>query len=628
MKSGKSLYERGLFLVTLLSALCLGTGMVVGGQARAAPPNIILTEGAVAVSSGSATYVPGPPAPVSFSSSGACPRWSGTINDTNLATTPINSNISASDLDAGDLVTFAVTLQNTSDTAAYDVILKGSVLPAGFELPGTGAQGANLCVTDGAGTALPFTAGGTGFFGTTANDNIQLTDGASGAVTAASPTSGQNIVVVTFDLRVTANANPASSKSVESELINYASSEGGAPLGSDNDTASVVMGDLLLSKTLQATSQTFTTGNDGVVGEEMTYSLTITVPEGDMSNVRLVDTMAPGLAFVSCESITNNNPGVVSTNLAGGLSSACNDPSNPVVSSNAEDITFTLGDLVNADRNEAANETITLVYKAVVNNVPAATNAASLSNSAVVRWDTGHSASASAPVIVREATLQTTFQAAPASAKPGDIVHFTATLSHAAGSLVAAQDVLAASQLPNGLTLVPGSLDCAAGTATLATCDFVNDTLLNATLASLPVNGTIIISFDAIINAGVTTTLNAGVTTGWSSLPGDVTAPQSDYATTTTERTGDSSDPGGAANNYVSLAQAAVAMQPDGDTGTGGSDDDSDNEAIPDSSEGDNLANTGDELWVSLAVGGVLITLAIVLLTTRNQVKAPRRLIE
>ena len=60
-------------------------------------------------------------------------------------------------VDAGDLVTFALVVENTgtSPRGAFDVLIQDS-LPTGFVIPGIGANGINLRVTNGAGTQLPF----------------------------------------------------------------------------------------------------------------------------------------------------------------------------------------------------------------------------------------------------------------------------------------------------------------------------------------------------------------------------------------------------------------------------------------------------------------------------------------
>lgn len=196
--------------------------------ASAAPPEIAVTQGAVASSINDVTYAPVTKGPTSFQSSGACPRWSGVVSSTNLGDSPIASNITASKLDAGDTVTFAMAIQNNSaDGNAFDVALQAAI-PNGFELPGTGSQGANLCATYGNGSSAGFTTQGAGFFGPSSNDSIELTDSASGSIGFSNPTTGGDVVIITFDLVVSDHFIPGSAKTLTSEVLSYSDSEGGS----------------------------------------------------------------------------------------------------------------------------------------------------------------------------------------------------------------------------------------------------------------------------------------------------------------------------------------------------------------------------------------------------------------
>ena len=95
------------------------------------------------------TFDPATTGPVTFLDPGNSPRWSGTINATNLADNPINSDLAG--VDAGDLVTFALYVQNTGSSlkGAFDITLKDT-LPDGFAIP---AGGLNLQVYYGNGAA-------------------------------------------------------------------------------------------------------------------------------------------------------------------------------------------------------------------------------------------------------------------------------------------------------------------------------------------------------------------------------------------------------------------------------------------------------------------------------------------
>ncbi len=87
------------------------------------------------------------PAGITFTVPGTAgvPFTGGTINSTNMTARPINSN--ATNVDANDLVTFIVTIENTGTgiNGAFDITL-GDSLPAGFQIP-TSGSGLNLRVS-------------------------------------------------------------------------------------------------------------------------------------------------------------------------------------------------------------------------------------------------------------------------------------------------------------------------------------------------------------------------------------------------------------------------------------------------------------------------------------------------
>ena len=160
-------------------------------------PVIELTKGVVASDRTDEAYTPDPPTPLLFSDPGSgCPRFTGTISSADLDLEPINSN--ASGLDSADLVTFAIVAENSGHSYAYDVRLRDD-LPAGYALP---AGGINLCVTDGAGSAIPYTDLGGGFLGS----GIELTDPGLGALEPGQDPddvlndTGRNLAIITFDL--------------------------------------------------------------------------------------------------------------------------------------------------------------------------------------------------------------------------------------------------------------------------------------------------------------------------------------------------------------------------------------------------------------------------------------------
>ena len=130
------------------------------------------------------------------------------------------------------------------------------------------------------------------------------------------------------------------------------------PGGASNDhvaqgSALVTVSTAGVTKVVVTTDQGHTAGNAVAVGEILTYSVTVTVPEAVSNNVTLVDTLDPGLAFVGFDSLVVSNPAAVTTTVPGGFPAVL---SNRVVSDPGASpetagsrVTFTFGTVTNND---------------------------------------------------------------------------------------------------------------------------------------------------------------------------------------------------------------------------------------------------------------------------------------
>ena len=139
-------------------------------QIQLGMPELHISKGVIATDNADAVFTSGV-GPVAFSAPGSAGyRGSATIHSDGLAATAVDSN--ATHLDAGDLVSFAIVIENqgSSRTGAFDLQLRDT-LPAGFVVPGGGL---NLTVTDGTGAAIATTTLGGGLFD--AAGGIELTD--------------------------------------------------------------------------------------------------------------------------------------------------------------------------------------------------------------------------------------------------------------------------------------------------------------------------------------------------------------------------------------------------------------------------------------------------------------------
>ncbi len=314
---------------------------------------------------------------------GACPDFTGSVTSTTTAGGAPDANVSG--LDRDDLVRFAIVVENTGSglNGAFDVAVS-DVIPAGFELP---AGGPDLCVTDGAGTVLAATP--TGFLADVASTTgtITLADGPStGALAPFHPTSGANLAVITYTLQLvdTIGANaPASELTNTATITKYSASDGGptfvpvTPASDLTDSASAATKPLTIGKQLTATSQPSTTGTSVAIGEEVQYTVTVTVPEGLSRAVTLVDTLDAGL-----EISRTPTAAVLGTDLSASGVTA------PTISPDRRVLTYGFGDITNSnsDNATAVNETITFTYWAVVTNVAANQRGSLRRNSAVVGY--------------------------------------------------------------------------------------------------------------------------------------------------------------------------------------------------------------------------------------------------
>lgn len=215
------------------------------------------------------------------------------------------------------------------------------------------------------------------------------------------------------------------------------------------------------TKTLVATSESFTTGSSVAVGEILTYEILVNLPIGTpLNNVIVTDLMDKGLAFVDC--LLVEVAGVDQT------PTVCASPAQPVVSAitNPGDlptnpanpgrqVVFTIGNI----GAQPAPAIVRIRYRAIVLDVIEVQSGVSLNNS--VTWSfTGGSFTTSAPnIIVIEPELDIDKSSVPNTGVPiGTPIQFTLTINHSALSLTDAYDVVVTDILPPELEYIPCSV--------------------------------------------------------------------------------------------------------------------------------------------------------------------------
>ncbi|MDP3418833.1 SdrD B-like domain-containing protein [Falsiroseomonas sp.] len=356
-------------------------------------PELNITKGVIADSNPNATLTAAA-GPVAFTAPGSAGnRFTGTINSSNLNLTPIDANLTGAD--AGDRVSFAIVVENTGSSlkGAFDVLIHDT-LPAGFVLP---PGGLNLRVTDGAGNAVPFTLEGGGLFD--AAGGIRLGDAVnSGSIGAYSATSGTNIVIITYDLDLTEQVPVFGADLINTATIeHFAAMEGGidrtdyAPAGTLTDTATIRTQAPTIIKTVVATSEAHTgslAGHDSrvdaTIGEVVTYRITVSVPEGALTDFRIEDYLPTGDA-AGGGVMTVVAARVVTIDAGLMLSQAPTITLTDTDGQNGNDkVSFGFGDVVNtASTIGTTGATVTVEVDAVVRNLPANARGDVLTNTAV-----------------------------------------------------------------------------------------------------------------------------------------------------------------------------------------------------------------------------------------------------
>ena len=573
-------------------------------QIQLTEPVLVSSKGIVATdnTNPTVTFSPNPPAPFTFTAPGSSgARWAGVISSSTLTTTPINSDISG--VDAGDLVTFAIVIQNngSSINGAFDIDIKDVMNTTAFEYP---SGGINLRVSYGDSSLTPIAytkpdgsgAGSTDLFG----GGIRLVDpSGAGVCQAHDPNSGNNVIILTYDLQLKSTVQPGTYTNTGT-IVNYSGSEGGTDFANPDleDEAQVTTAVMEANKTLVGTelASTHNSATQGVIGELVNYQVVITVPEGILPSLTVDDVLDTGLAFVGCTSISASTG--LATNIGGSystdFSSICpttpQEPAvNPTVSSDARTIGFSLGNIQNSNTDNSTAETITIGYQAVVLNLASNQSGVTLNNQVTVTsGDTTINDSADnvtiiepAPTVSKAATIN-----GGSVGLPGQTVVYTITIANATGT--DAYDVAISDPLPQvanpslpadhrsliTLPVAPNTLNAlsvtdSAGTLTSANFNFAGDNTNGWTLSSnasfnVPVGRSIVLTITGTLVNDGTPAVSANqlirntANMSWTSLSGLTEVERSVYSTDSSERNG--TDGIGGLNDYTTSDDGDISV--------------------------------------------------------------------
>lgn len=520
-----------------------------------------IIKGVVATNvTGATTFTPafanGTPSGIKAAGNGDANPLSGAVTSANLDSLNLDNDVS--DVDAGDLVRFAIIVENTGSSAngAFDVTISEDAIPAGFEIP---AGGINLRAVNGAGTILTidtaspetalFTAGG-----------IRLTDpgGGMGVLADGGQTDGTNIAIITYDLEVADTAEIASDITSEARLTNYSNIEGGDDFTSVDlsDDATTTIAGAEITKTLTAGSEAVGALTDVVIGEVVTYETVITIPEGTSNLASFRDTLDTGLAFLDATNVTITPSAGISL----GSSTISFSPSAVGETQNRQlDIDF--GTITNTNNTNTTDDTITITYQAVVLNTDGNDAGDTLDETARYTSDNEGDITATADdLTIREPSVSVTVTPDNANADASDTITWTVVVTAAAGTGANAYDVDLTDVIPSGLTYVGSSLSNTGG-AVPTSLNEAGGTI-TANWANLTPGQTSTFTFqttvDNAVSLGQAITNTADIE--WSSLSGtgnaDIAGTQSTFDS---ERDGSDGE-AGTPDNYAASGDGDVTI--------------------------------------------------------------------
>jgi uncharacterized repeat protein (TIGR01451 family) len=511
-------------------------------------PVLNITKGVVSADNSRAKFSKATsPAGINFQAPNSPTSFTGSLTSSALSVRSVDADISK--VDAGDFVRFATVVENVGSgrNGAFNTKIR-DVLPAGFEIPATGL---NLRVSNGMSVPVPLTS--TDLFGT----GIEL----NSVVAAYNANSGTNLVVVTYDLRVS-NLVSANQKTQSSaEIVHYAAINGGTNFvtSSLTNSASTTMATPSIQHSLIATNRTHTTGTNVAVGETVTYRARVSIPEGMMSDAVLRLTAPRGLAFNQLMSI-QIAPSIVLLNQTAIsiLTNAVIESSGTSLRDGGGILRLALGDLSNLDRNNIASEDIDIVYSATVVNDLDLDQGDTIRTTANWSYSGGVTTAVSPNATVVEPEVEVVKSWSSQVVDAND--RLTVTMEVTAKGAATAFNIELVDGLPTGTAYVSGSLRWISGVQPTSISDA---TSLYANWDSLAVGAKSRLVYEVVVSSNVHSgaTLSSPANITWTSLPGQPGQIALSNALSY-ERTGNASHVGGSANDYRQTTNPQVHIAP------------------------------------------------------------------
>lgn len=441
-------------------------------------------------------------------------------------------------LDAGDIVTYSVSIANTGTSTAHDANFL-DVLPAGMIITSGG-------ISSSGGVSIDGSSGGVG----QGSVGFQFTIPVGGTITITYSVQLQDSVSAGSLLTNAATLDWSSINGTDpNERTGATGTQGDGSLNDYRltDSASVTVANpFAVAKSLLTTSESGSTGSDVLIGETLTYELAVTVVEGTTNLLSLVDSLPVSagqnqLVYLPGTLAVSNANGMTINGLAASYNSTTNQ------------LTITASSVVNPGGSNgttngaaaAESDTFFITYQVRVADVAATTSGAVLIND-VDGTATGvvpdNDNQATVTVIEPKLQVVKSHNDADGIASVGQTLTYTVVISHTGASNAIAYDVFLDDLLPAGLTYVSGSASLLpSGGVTGLTGNVLGGATFAVTADSIPPGGSITLTYQALIattaTPGVNLENNARIF--WDSLPendqnivrnpGSESAPDRDY---------------------------------------------------------------------------------------------------
>lgn len=468
----------------------------------------------------------------------------------------------ATGLDAGDILRLATGIENTGGGDAYDVSLTLQI-PAGLAFLGGSLDTANLRIARGDGTVLvlgqDYRISGNTITFLDAGGQASLLAGRPGT---AADDSGQNMVVITYDVVASSTLAASSTLQTAAVLTHYASEKGGADFTPTDltDTADAQSAAPVITKNYAGgsldpsdSSAAHTNGSNLIIGERMLYDIVVTLPEGSTQNLRLTDLIPDGFALDTSfgaggyQLITQAAlSGSLAADFAGLVSVASMTGSGGTLGANGVDMVLSFSASTALANNNTGDNSFVIRLGLIATNVASNQAGRTLTNDASLTYSDpdGDTPNGTAPVdrnvaatgglpsaTIIEPTLTVSHTAvttgSPVGVDRGDQITYTITLGNGtAASDVDAFDVRLSDVLPTELSGVQIVGVTLYGGATLTGGDFViqNGVLQLAPGAKLdiPKGASLVLQFKGTLNdtTGTAGKVDNEVTVQWTSLDG------------------------------------------------------------------------------------------------------------